>query len=70
MRQPSRLSIGLLTYSTKPRGSVVHTLALAEFPDIAGEECRLRGWPRWTTARGLATRRRLLRRPAGGRKSP
>lgn len=30
MTDPAALSISLLTYSTKPRGSVVHTLALAE----------------------------------------
>ncbi len=28
--QPARLRIALLTYSTKPRGSVIHTLELAE----------------------------------------
>lgn len=30
MRQPETLRIALFTYSTKPRGSVVHTLELAE----------------------------------------
>ena len=30
MSQPEKLRIALLTYSTKPRGSVVHTLELAE----------------------------------------
>lgn len=30
MRQPETLHIALFTYSTKPRGSVVHTLELAE----------------------------------------
>ncbi|MFL6146530.1 MAG: MSMEG_0565 family glycosyltransferase [Pseudonocardiaceae bacterium] len=47
MRQPSRLSIALLTYSTKPRGSVVHTLALAEALAEAGQRVTV-----WTLGRG------------------
>ncbi|MGB8961542.1 MAG: MSMEG_0565 family glycosyltransferase [Pseudonocardiaceae bacterium] len=47
MRQPSRLSIALLTYSTKPRGSVVHTLALAEALAEAGQRVTV-----WALGRG------------------
>ena len=38
MGRPSRLSIALLTYSTRPRGSVVHTLSLAEALAQAGQQ--------------------------------
>jgi len=41
------LRIALLTYSTKPRGSVVHTLALAEALAAAGQEVTV-----WTLGRG------------------
>jgi glycosyltransferase-like protein len=41
------LSIALLTYSTKPRGSVVHTLALAEALAEAGQRVTV-----WTLGRG------------------
>ncbi len=34
--QPIKLRIALLTYSTKPRGSVIHTLELAEALDSLG----------------------------------
>ena len=40
MSQPKTLRIALLTYSTKPRGSVVHTLELAEaLQDLGQEVC-------------------------------
>jgi glycosyltransferase-like protein len=42
-----RLRIALLTYSTKPRGGVVHTLALAEGLARAGQAVTV-----WTLARG------------------
>ena len=41
------MRISLLTYSTKPRGGVVHTLALAEAMARAGQEVTV-----WTLARG------------------
>jgi glycosyltransferase-like protein len=41
------LSIALLTYSTRPRGGVVHTLALAEALVRAGQEVTV-----WSLARG------------------
>jgi len=41
------LDIALLTYSTKPRGSVVHTLALAEALAAAGQNVTV-----WTLGRG------------------
>ncbi len=41
------LSIALLTYSTKPRGGVVHTLALAEALAAAGQHVTV-----WTLGRG------------------
>lgn len=41
------MRIALLTYSTRPRGGVVHTLALAEALDRAGAEVEV-----WTLARG------------------
>ncbi|GAB3266731.1 MSMEG_0565 family glycosyltransferase [Kineosporia babensis] len=41
------MRISLLTYSTKPRGGVVHTLALAEALARAGEDVTV-----WTLARG------------------
>jgi glycosyltransferase-like protein len=41
------LRIALLTYSTRPRGGVVHTLALAEALARAGQEVTV-----WTLARG------------------
>lgn len=44
---PGRVRICLLTYSTKPRGGVVHTLALAEALVRAGAEVTV-----WTLARG------------------
>lgn len=45
------LSIALLTYSTKPRGGVVHTLALAEALAAAGQDVTV-----WTLGRGGDTR--------------
>jgi glycosyltransferase-like protein len=42
-----RLSIALLTYSTRPRGGVVHTLALAEALAAAGQDVTV-----WALARG------------------
>jgi glycosyltransferase-like protein len=42
-----RLSVALLTYSTKPRGSVVHTLALAEALAEAGQRVTV-----WALGRG------------------
>lgn len=42
-----RLSIALLTYSTKPRGGVVHTLALAEALAADGHQVSV-----WSLARG------------------
>ena len=47
MGQQQRLSIALLTYSTKPRGSVVHTLALGEALAEAGQRVTV-----WTLGRG------------------
>jgi glycosyltransferase-like protein len=47
MRQPSSLSIALLTYSTKPRGSVVHTVALAEALVDTGQRVTV-----WALGRG------------------
>lgn len=41
------MRIALLTYSTKPRGGVVHTLALAEALAARGEDVHV-----WTLARG------------------
>jgi glycosyltransferase-like protein len=41
------LSIALLTYSTRPRGSVVHTLALAEALTAAGQRVTV-----WSLGRG------------------
>ncbi|MDX6328110.1 MAG: hypothetical protein QOI83_493, partial [Streptomycetaceae bacterium] len=41
------LSIALLSYSTKPRGGVVHTLALAEALAAAGQQVTV-----WTLGRG------------------
>ncbi len=41
------LRIALLTYSTRPRGGVVHTLALAEALARAGHQVSV-----WTLARG------------------
>lgn len=43
----AELAISLLTYSTKPRGSVVHTLALAEALAAAGQRVTV-----WTLGRG------------------
>jgi glycosyltransferase-like protein len=43
----SELSIALLSYSTKPRGGVVHTLALAEALADAGQSVTV-----WTLGRG------------------
>lgn len=43
----ARLAIALLTYSTKPRGSVVHTLALAEALAEAGQRVTV-----WSLGRG------------------
>lgn len=42
-----RLSVALLTYSTRPRGGVVHTLALAEALVRAGQDVTV-----WSLARG------------------
>ncbi|MDT3397113.1 MSMEG_0565 family glycosyltransferase [Streptomyces sp. B1866] len=42
-----RLSVALLSYSTKPRGGVVHTLALAEALAAAGQDVTV-----WTLGRG------------------
>lgn len=47
MSTPESLSIALLTYSTRPRGSVVHTLALAEALARAGQRVTV-----WTLGRG------------------
>ncbi len=47
LRTHERLAIALLTYSTKPRGSVVHTLALAEALAEAGQRVTV-----WTLGRG------------------
>jgi glycosyltransferase-like protein len=44
---PGLLRIALLTYSTKPRGGVVHTLALAEAFARAGQDVTV-----WTLGRG------------------
>jgi hypothetical protein len=41
------VKIALLSYSTKPRGAVVHTLALAEALAEAGEDVTV-----WTLGRG------------------
>ena len=41
------MRIALLTYSTKPRGGVVHTLALAEALARAGQDVTV-----WTLGRG------------------
>ena len=41
------MKIALLSYSTKPRGGVVHTLALAEALAERGEEVTV-----WTLGRG------------------
>ena len=41
------MKIALLSYSTKPRGGVVHTLALAEALAAAGEDVTV-----WTLGRG------------------
>ncbi|MGB8202875.1 MAG: glycosyltransferase, partial [Pseudonocardiaceae bacterium] len=43
----TRLAIALLTYSTTPRGSVVHTLALAEALAEAGQRVTV-----WSLGRG------------------
>lgn len=43
----STVKIALLTYSTKPRGGVVHTLALAEALAAAGQDVTV-----WTLGRG------------------
>ncbi|MGH3932974.1 MAG: hypothetical protein ACRDTF_23715 [Pseudonocardiaceae bacterium] len=42
-----RLSVALLSYSTRPRGSVVHTLSLAEALAEAGQRVTV-----WTLGRG------------------
>lgn len=47
MRGPGSPRVALTTYSTKPRGGVVHTLALAEALARAGAEVDV-----WTLARG------------------
>ena len=44
---PVPLRIALLTYSTRPRGGVVHTLALAEALAAAGQDVTV-----WTLGRG------------------
>jgi glycosyltransferase-like protein len=44
---PEALRIALFTYSTRPRGGVVHTLALAEALARAGQQVTV-----WTLARG------------------
>ena len=44
---PARLRIAVLSYSTRPRGGVVHTLALAEALAAAGQEVTV-----WTLGRG------------------
>ncbi|WP_422768774.1 MSMEG_0565 family glycosyltransferase [Plantactinospora sp. WMMC1484] len=46
-RSRERLSIALLSYSTRPRGGVVHTLALAEALAALGQEVTV-----WTLGRG------------------
>ncbi len=45
--EPAQLAIALLSYSTKPRGSVVHTLSLAEALAEAGQRVTV-----WTLGRG------------------
>lgn len=45
------MKVALLTYSTKPRGGVVHTLALAEALAAAGADVQV-----WTLGRGGDTR--------------
>ena len=45
------MKIALLSYSTKPRGGVVHTLALAEALAVLGEDVTV-----WTLGRGGDTR--------------
>jgi glycosyltransferase-like protein len=47
MSGPSAVRVALTTYSTKPRGGVVHTLALAEALARAGAQVDV-----WTLARG------------------
>src|SRR6201999_2442053 len=47
VRPGGAMKIALLTYSTKPRGGVVHTLALAEALAAAGQEVTV-----WTLGRG------------------
>lgn len=47
MTGPDGLRIALLTYSTKPRGGVVHTLALAEALARSGQDVTV-----WTLGRG------------------
>jgi len=47
MRPDRPLRVALLTYSTRPRGGVVHTLALAEALAELGEEVTV-----WTLGRG------------------
>lgn len=46
-QRPGALKIALLSYSTKPRGGVVHTLALAEALAAAGQDVTV-----WTLGRG------------------
>ncbi|MGH9117362.1 MAG: MSMEG_0565 family glycosyltransferase [Acidimicrobiales bacterium] len=41
MSRPTRPRVGLLTYSTKPRGGVVHTLALADHLAAAGVDAEV-----------------------------
>lgn len=45
------MKIALLTYSTKPRGGVVHTLALAEALARAGQEVPSGRWAAAATPR-------------------
>ncbi|MGH3687667.1 MAG: MSMEG_0565 family glycosyltransferase [Pseudonocardiaceae bacterium] len=47
LRTHERLSVALLTYSTRPRGSVVHTLALAEALAEQGQRVTV-----WSLGRG------------------
>ena len=59
------MKIALLTYSTKPRGGVVHTLSLAEALAAAGADVTV-----WTLGRGgddgVRPRRRARTAPAAG----
>ncbi|MFD5453911.1 MSMEG_0565 family glycosyltransferase, partial [Streptomyces olivaceus] len=55
------MKIALISYSTKPRGGVVHTLALAEALAAAGQDVTV-----WTLGRGGDAGVLPPRDPAGG----